>query len=161
MGGFIFGKILPNNVPNCYRGSVYVFWHKTLKLVRFLLSSTRSVPFNYQYCQSYEQAHSRKTKKHRNSYRSQSNSNNAKLMFTSELKDRVFQFLVRTWVNFLEAMLAMTLGFCWEVKDPTSQCLPMSLSAYILSWYTQTSSSTKLLMKYLLFSCAAFFLFSS
>ena len=50
-----------------------------------------------------------------------------KKRFASQMKDRVLHSLVRTWVTFLEAMLAMTLGYCWEGKDLTSQCLLMTV----------------------------------
>ena len=72
------GKTLPINVAKCYKGKIYVFWHKTFKLVRISLSRTRSQPFSYRYCRSHENAHVKETQSHRNFYRSQNVSKNAK-----------------------------------------------------------------------------------
>ena len=88
-------------------------------------------------------------------------SRNAKKMnFTSQMKDWLLHFLVRTCITFLETILSRT-GVSWKRKDLTSQCLLTKVSAYILLWYTQTWSSTILLATQNLLCCAAFPLFPS
>ena len=69
MGGCIFRNILPINIPNVTE-RIYVFWQKSLKFVRILLSGISSLPFNYGYCWSLEHSHSRKTQSHWKLYHS-------------------------------------------------------------------------------------------
>ena len=59
-------------------GRIYVFWHETFKVIRFLLSGTWSFPFCYGYCWSYENSHSRRTNSQRKLTHSWSVSKNAK-----------------------------------------------------------------------------------
>ena len=56
-----------------------------------------------------------------------------KVSLTSQAKDQGLNILVRTWVTFFEALLAIALEFCRERKNFTSQCLLMTQLAYILS----------------------------
>ena len=45
-----FGNILPFTVPKCHGGKIYVFWHKTFKVVRILLYESWSLPFHNGCC---------------------------------------------------------------------------------------------------------------
>ena len=63
MGGWNFRKILRIIVPKSHGGNIYVFWHETFKVVRFLLPGTWFLPFHYGYCWSHEHSHSKKTVK--------------------------------------------------------------------------------------------------
>ena len=76
--GCNFGSIPLVNVPKYYRGKYYVSWHRTWKLVRLILYGTQSQPFNYRFYGSHKHAHTWETQSHRNLYRSQSASKNAK-----------------------------------------------------------------------------------
>ena len=73
-----FRKNLPINVPEGYRGKIYVFRHKTFKLVRISLSGTRSLPFKCRYSQSHEHPQPKGTQSHRNFYCRRKVSRNSK-----------------------------------------------------------------------------------
>ena len=137
-------KILPGNVPSCYRRKKFVFRHKTFKLVRKFLSETRSRPINYQYWRYHEQSQSRGTYTISQKFLSQSKclEERKKLRFLLQMKHPVKHSLVRSWDALSEAMLAMNLEWCWERKDFSHQDLPTTLSVYTLSLYTQTWLST-------------------
>ena len=63
-----FKNILSINVTKSHRGKVYVFGQETIKVVRILPSGTWSLPFQYGYCWSHENSHSRKTQSQRKLY---------------------------------------------------------------------------------------------
>ena len=108
----------------------YVIWHEFFKLIRTLFSGNRSLPFINRDCRSHEQGHLREIQLHRNFYRSQNVSKNAKSWDPPpRTKDRVWRFSVRTWVAFVKTMSAVSFLNCWEEKD----CLLTTLPAYNLS----------------------------
>ena len=84
-----------------------------------------------------------------------------KLRFTLQMKDLVLHSLVRIWDTFSEVMLVKNLEKCWEEKGLTNQNTLTTFSAYTLSWYTQTWSSTLSSATRRLQFCIAFLLFRS
>ena len=127
LGGCNFAIILPINVPKCHGGNGYVFWQKTFKVVKILLSGTWSLPFHYGYCWNHEHSLSRKTQSQ------------------------------RTWDMFSVEMLAMNLEWCREEKNLTNQNLRTTSSANTLSWYTRTWFTTISMVTQKPIWCVAFF----
>ena len=72
------------------------------------------------------------------------------------MKSLVFYSLVRNWDELMEVMKAMILGWCWKEKDLKNQKSLTTLLAYILSWYTNTTLSTKFLATQELLNCVVF-----
>ena len=134
----------PSMYQKCYRGKIYVFWHKTLvqKISVCNPVCTIQVPILWKL---WTRSFKRDTIKQKTLTQWKCLKQRKKLRFTAQTKDRVLLFLVRASVTFLEAILALTLEYRWAGKDLTSQCLLMTMFAYILSWYTQTWSSKILL----------------
>ena len=65
----------PSMYQNVTEGK-FVFLTQNFRTLGIVLSGTRSLPFKYRFCGSHEDALSRKTKLHRNLYRSQTVSKN-------------------------------------------------------------------------------------
>ena len=140
-----------------------IFWHKIFKLLRILLSgwnpvSTIQLQIMWK---PWKRSFKGDTITQKFLLDSECCEGLKKLTFTSQKKDRVLHFLVRTSVTFLEAKLTMTLEYCLEEKYINSQCLPMTLYAFLLSWHAETWLSTILLATQGLHCCAAFSLFRS
>ena len=161
MGGCSFGKVPPINAPKRYRGKNHVSWHKISKLVRIILSGTRSVP---SITDIVETTNTLIQEKHNHTETSSAVKVSRRAPeneITSKTKERVLLSLVRTWVTFWEAILTTTLEYCWEGKDLASLSLLITLSAYNLSWYTQISWSAILLATQRFHCCTASLSFPS
>ena len=78
MRGWNFGNILHIDVPKNYRAKIFVFGHKTFKLIRIFLSGTQFPPVNYRFRGSTEHAFSKEIQSNRNFYLSQSAPKNVK-----------------------------------------------------------------------------------
>ena len=111
------------------------FWRKILKILRKTLYGIQSISFKYGFFGSHEHAPSEQTQK-RNFYRSQSVTKNAKIEISFANGGPLLHFLIRIWVKFLDAMLAMKMKYCWDEKNLSSQCLLMTLSTCVFSLYT-------------------------
>ena len=160
MGGWSCGNILPINIPKSYSGKTYVFLTQNFQTLENTFPwnpvSTIDLPILWKlWTRSFKRG--RITQKHRS--QSKCLDERKKLRVTSQTKDRIMPFLVRTWIKFLEAILALSLECCCKGQDLGSQCLLMTLSAYIPSWYTQTCLISILLATQSFSYCAASLLF--
>ena len=158
LGSCSFGIVLHINQPKCYRGKIDVFWQENFELDGVYHVEPRLI---FRLPTLWPWTHSFKKDKIKQKFLSQSKCQKQRKMlrFTSQINNRVGHSVVRISDTFLEALFAKVLFSFWEKKDPTSQCLILLLSAYLLSWSTETWLSEKTLTTQRLHCCAAFFSF--
>ena len=161
MAGCNFRNTPPNNVLNCYRWKIYIFWQKNSKSSDFYYLEPGLYP---SITDIVEAMNSLIQERHNHSeicITVKVSRRTQRLRFTLQRKGLVLHSSVPIWDTFSEVMLVMNLEWGWDGNDLTNQNLLTTLSGYTLSWYTPTWLSTISLATRKLHCCVAFLLFRS
>ena len=111
MGGCNSRNILPNNVPKCHRGKIYVFWQETFENRQnsTIWNLVRTIPLQI-LLKPWKLSFLVDTITAKNVSQLKCLEERKKLRFTLHMKDLVLHYLVRISDTFSEVILVMN----WE-----------------------------------------------
>ena len=112
MGACIFGNILPIKVQNCYGGKIYFFDPNNSNFSEYNYLEPGLYHSNTDIVETTNTLIQDRHNHRETSIAVKVSRRTQKMRFTSQLKNWVLHFSVRTWVTNLEALLAMTLEYC-------------------------------------------------